>query len=237
MIKKKNIPKTIEINHLEFKTQNINTNQFNNKKFDTQNIVFTIPNCLTTLRIIAIPFIQYFILIDRHDLACGLFVAASLTDFLDGFIARNFPNQMSYIGSIIDPLADKLLIGSLTITLAVYNMLPLVFALIFLIRDFALIIASLVIRYQTLEPPITFRKFLNVKKYSIIQVKADFISKLNTAFQLILISLTLPSILFNYVNSFILIILQYITGTTTILSSISYIYKRGSYTIIDKNNN
>ena len=70
-----------------------------NKSHDNKNLIFTIPNCLTMLRIFSIPFINYFIFIDRHDIACGLFVMASLTDFLDGFIARNVPNQLSYLGN------------------------------------------------------------------------------------------------------------------------------------------
>lgn len=50
--------------------------------------IATIPNALTLSRIASIPFINYFILIDRHELACGLFVAAAITDFLDGRYRR-----------------------------------------------------------------------------------------------------------------------------------------------------
>ena len=76
-----------------------------------KKLILTVPNLLTSLRIASIPFINYYFLNDRHDIACGLFIMASFTDFLDGFIARNFPNQLSHLGSILDPLADKLLIG------------------------------------------------------------------------------------------------------------------------------
>ncbi len=78
---------------------------------DQKKLIFTIPNVLTSLRILSIPFINYFIFIGMHEVACGLFVASALTDALDGYIARNVPNQMSHLGSILDPLADKLLIG------------------------------------------------------------------------------------------------------------------------------
>ena len=76
-----------------------------------KTLIWTIPNFLTSLRIISIPFINYFVLTGQHDIACGLFVASALTDALDGYIARNVPNQLSHLGSILDPLADKLLIG------------------------------------------------------------------------------------------------------------------------------
>ena len=78
---------------------------------DQKNLIFTIPNVLTGLRIVSIPFINYFVFTGQHDIACGLFVLASITDGLDGYIARNVPNQLSHLGSILDPLADKLLIG------------------------------------------------------------------------------------------------------------------------------
>lgn len=78
---------------------------------DQKNLIYTIPNVLTGLRIVSIPFINYFVLTGQHEIACGLFVLASVTDGLDGYIARNFPNQLSHLGSILDPLADKLLIG------------------------------------------------------------------------------------------------------------------------------
>lgn len=50
----------------------------------SNNRILTIPNLLTISRIASIPFINYFIFADQHELACGLFVAAALTDFLDG---------------------------------------------------------------------------------------------------------------------------------------------------------
>lgn len=80
---------------------------------DQKKLILTIPNALTSLRILSIPFINYYIFAGQHEVACGLFVASALTDALDGYIARNVPNQLSHLGSILDPLADKLLIGRL----------------------------------------------------------------------------------------------------------------------------
>jgi cardiolipin synthase len=196
--------------------------------------VHTIPNYITMGRILSVPFINYFVLINEHEMACSLFLLASITDFVDGYIARNWPNQKSSLGSILDPLADKLLIGSLTVTLALTNMLPIELAVVILSRDFVLILASLVLRYKLIDEPKTFKKYINVQRYSTVQVEADSISKFNTFLQLSLITLTLPSILFDYNESVWLMALQYLTGTTTVLSSISYLYKRGSYKLIKK---
>lgn len=105
-----------------FNTQSIQYSNDSKKNFqnqeseltsnsDQKKLILTIPNLLTSLRIASVPFINYYFFIGQHDVACGLFVLASFTDFLDGHIARNFPNQLSHLGSILDPLADKLLIG------------------------------------------------------------------------------------------------------------------------------
>jgi cardiolipin synthase (CMP-forming) len=200
---------------------------------DEQNVIFTIPNILTSLRILSIPFVNYLVFINKHEYACALFLLAGFTDFFDGYIARNWKNQKSYLGSILDPLADKLLIGSLTITLTLNDMLPIQLALVIIMRDLCLIMASLFVRYRTLEKPVTWSTFLNVKK-SRVQVEADYLSKMNTVLQLALITFTLPSVAFNYLDSEFLTLLQWITGTTTVMSSISYLYKGGSYKVIKK---
>lgn len=221
----------------------------------TNNRILTVPNVLTLSRIASIPFINYFIFVNQHELACGLFVAAAITDFLDGkstreilqvwkkihlsrilgLIARRFPSQSSQLGSILDPLADKLLIGTLAVTLTLNHMLPLELLVLILGRDIALILASLYVRYTLVDKPITWAKYVNVSKYAPVQVQADRISKFNTFLQLTLISVTLPSTLLAYQDSAFLIALQYLTGFTTILSAISYLLKRGSYKLIKKN--
>lgn len=68
----------------------------------------TLPNLLTLLRIFAVPVFAIMLWYGKNAEACALFVAAGLTDMLDGFIARRF-NQKSDLGAILDPAADKLL--------------------------------------------------------------------------------------------------------------------------------
>ncbi len=219
---------------LSIKINKLFSNKNNNQNISSNDLIFTIPNALTMARIVSIPFISYFVFMNQYDYACGLFVLAAVTDFLDGYIARNWPNQLSNLGSIIDPLADKMLVGTLTITLALTNMMPVNLAILIVGRDIILILSSLFIRYKTLDKPVTLEKFINIKKYSSVKVEADTISKINTFLQLSLISLTLPSVLFAYQDAEFLIYLQYLTGLTTILSSISYLYKGGSYKLIKK---
>jgi cardiolipin synthase len=207
----------------KLKTENVASND--------QDRILTVPNILTLSRILSVPVINYFVFVNKHEYACLLFTLSGITDVLDGYIARNFKNQSSNLGSILDPLADKLLIGSLTITLFLNSMIPSELAFIILVRDLGLILSSLYIRYKLIEKPVTLEKYLSVRKHASIQVKPDSISKFNTFLQILLITFTLPSILLDYQSTLPLVTLQYLTGFTTILSTISYLYKRGSYKV------
>ena len=80
-------------------------------------MVITLPNILTFLRILAVPFFAIAVWYGRMTEACILFVAAGLTDALDGYLARRF-NQRTALGAILDPAADKLLITTAFILLA-----------------------------------------------------------------------------------------------------------------------
>jgi len=79
-----------------------------------------IPNLLTRLRIWAIPLIVATFFFDHPAWAwvcVGLFILASITDYMDGYLARHW-NQLSRFGRVLDPIADKLLIGALLLMMA-----------------------------------------------------------------------------------------------------------------------
>lgn len=71
----------------------------------------------------ASPFIGYFVLHDSHAWAAGLLVYAGVTDLLDGWIARRW-NRKTVVGTVIDPMADKVLMTVLTVCLAIKGALP-----------------------------------------------------------------------------------------------------------------
>ena len=82
-----------------------------------------IPNILTIIRFVFIPFI-FIAVISKHFLiSLILFTISALTDILDGYIARKF-NYITDFGKLIDPLADKLTQISLLLSLAILNILP-----------------------------------------------------------------------------------------------------------------
>ena len=85
---------------------------------------------------------------DRFSEAILLFGFAAVTDFLDGYIARNWKGQKSHLGAVIDPLADKILVTTLLVVLALKNWTePSLVCLIFA-RDFSLIFGGMWHRFR-----------------------------------------------------------------------------------------
>lgn len=85
-----------------------------------------IPNQLTTLRVILIPVFMFFFTSDMahaNVIACAVFIIASLTDFLDGHLARKW-HLVTNFGKIMDPFADKLLVLTALIYLAISGIIP-----------------------------------------------------------------------------------------------------------------
>ena len=99
-----------------------------------------LPNKLTILRVLMIPFFVLFMLLDIAGaadkwIAVALFVIASLTDFLDGYIARKY-NLVSNFGKFMDPLADKLLVSAAMICLVEMGRLPAWMVIVIISREF-----------------------------------------------------------------------------------------------------
>ncbi|KAK5007440.1 hypothetical protein LTR28_005287, partial [Elasticomyces elasticus] len=85
--------------------------------------IYNIPNILTASRLIAAPVIGYLVLHDQYGWALALFAYAGITDLVDGWMARRWKLQ-TVVGSVIDPMADKVLMTVLTVALAVKGALP-----------------------------------------------------------------------------------------------------------------
>ncbi|KOB74489.1 Cardiolipin synthase 1, partial [Operophtera brumata] len=115
--------------------------------------VFTVPNVLCITRIVMSPYLGYVIMQSEYNLALGLLVFAGVTDLLDGWIARNWEGQSTTMGSFLDPLADKVLIATLFVSLTWQHLIPLPLTLLIVGRDAALVIAGFVIRYMSLPAP------------------------------------------------------------------------------------
>ena len=118
-----------------------------------KNQFWTAPNQLTLLRLIFIPFVITNVLEDNWHWALALLVLAGLSDALDGWLARVL-NQRTLLGQYLDPIADKLLLSSLFLVLAIAHKIPWKYTVLVLSRDVC-ILATAMALYAT----VGFRDF------------------------------------------------------------------------------
>lgn len=182
---------------------------------------WTVPNLLCVCRIVLAPFLGHLIMEQHFHLSLALFTLAGATDLLDGYIARTWPNQKSALGSALDPLADKILISVLYVSLTAAQLIPAPLTVLIISRDVGLIAAVFWVRYKTVPPPVTLSKFFN-PCYTTAQLKPTLVSKVNTAIQLFLVAASLAAPVFHYTDSLLLQTLWYITAVTTAASGYSY---------------
>lgn len=104
--------------------------------------VFNLPNVITLLRLAAVPVVAWLILRENWVAACWLFLAAAVSDGIDGFLAR-WLNQMTPLGAALDTVADKAL-GVVTLVMLTYEgAVPLWVALAILLRDAVIVLGAL----------------------------------------------------------------------------------------------
>jgi cardiolipin synthase (CMP-forming) len=99
-----------------------------------------IPNMLSILRLALVPFFLYLLLKEMFSSAIIVLAIAGLTDFLDGYLARKL-NQITKLGKILDPVADRLYIFATLIALSVTGHIPLWLALLVVIRDVLMLLS------------------------------------------------------------------------------------------------
>ena len=101
-------------------------------------MVWNVPNILTLIRLLLIPVFVLFMAQNRMTAALIVYVSASLTDLVDGYIARKF-NQITDFGKLMDPLADKLMILSLMIGMLLKGIVPVAAIVLVILKDVLLI--------------------------------------------------------------------------------------------------
>ena len=110
--------------------------------------LWTISNSLSVLRIVLVVPLALSISSDAPGnrlYAVGLIIAAALTDFLDGFFARKL-DQITDVGKIIDPLADKIAVGVVCIVLAVQGEMPLWYLIVAIARDVLILLGGVYLK-------------------------------------------------------------------------------------------
>ncbi|KZT52371.1 hypothetical protein CALCODRAFT_525418 [Calocera cornea HHB12733] len=194
--------------------------------------IYTFPNLLTVSRILACPVLAWAILEGSWPLATGLLAYAGVTDWLDGWVARRW-GMRSVLGTILDPAADKALMTTLVVTLAMKGLLPVPLAVIILGRDVLLSISAFYWRYTSLPPPKTFARYWDFSIPS-AEVNPTEISKINTALQLLLMGVTTVSPLIAYDISMPLRVLQWTVAGTTIWSGLGYLFANNSVRLVGR---
>jgi cardiolipin synthase len=172
--------------------------------------VLNIPNFLTLLRIAAIPVFLIFLGDHRYGHALAIFVAAGVTDALDGAIARLMHSKTT-LGAYLDPAADKLLLLSAFISLAFLNEVPRWLVVIVLSRDVVVVLGYFLLFTMTQET---------------MEVRPTVAGKLATFFQLgsvafVLVGLVRPDL----VRPMVPQLFFYSAGLLTTVAGIQYVYR------------
>ncbi len=109
-------------------------------RFDQARLI-NIANCLTAMRIVLVPLFVYLMLAGKARGALAVFAACGLTDGLDGILARRL-RQRTLVGAYLDPIADKLLMGTAFIVLAHIGIVPLWLTILVISRDLFILVGS-----------------------------------------------------------------------------------------------
>ena len=132
------------------------------------------PNLLTLLRLFIIPFLVINLLDHRNGIALLLFLLAGVSDALDGQVARRF-GQSTRLGQYLDPIADKLMLSTLFLTVTHMNLVPLYVTVLVFARDLGILLISTLLYVTN-----TLRDF-----------RPSILGKLNTMLQIATVLLVL----------------------------------------------
>lgn len=167
-------------------------------------------NKITLFRVFLVPVFMFVLYSNNTYLAAAIFILASLTDTLDGYIARS-RNMITNFGKFVDPLADKVLVSAALISLVELGKIPGWVVVIIIAREF------------------TITGFRIIAASEGITIAASPLGKIKTITQLVaIISLLLNNFPFNLINLPFANIMLYISLFFTIISGVDYIYKNKS---------
>ncbi len=166
-----------------------------------------IPNLISILRIfLSIP-VVWMLMEQRFDIALMLFAIAGVSDGLDGFLAKHYGWQ-SQLGGLLDPLADKVLLVSSYLSLALLGLIPVALVLLVILRDLVIVTGALVYNFRVRE----------------LQAEPSLISKFNTLAQIVLVLAVVLDKGVIGLPQFLLLGLMWLVGITTIASGANYVW-------------
>lgn len=169
-----------------------------------------LPNIISLFRLLLVP-VAVWLLVEGDLLAAfWVFVVAGLSDAIDGFVAKRF-NMATELGRYLDPLADKALLVSVYIVLAIRGLLPDWLVILVTTRDL-LILGGMGLALALNMP---------------LMLQPAIVSKVNTALQIVLAALTLMAAGFGMPMDEAILFLVYAVAVTTVLSGATYLARWG----------
>jgi len=164
-----------------------------------------LPNLISLGRLLLVPLAIWLILGGRYGVAFWVFVAAGVSDALDGFVAKRF-DRRTRLGALLDPVADKALLVSVYVTLGLAHQLWTSLVILVVFRDVMIVGGFLLI--QAIAAP---------KHYDPL-----YISKINTGLQIALVAFVLARLGLGTASSMVDGLLSLAVAVTTVLSGLSY---------------
>jgi cardiolipin synthase (CMP-forming) len=166
----------------------------------------SIPNLVTLGRILLVPVVVWAITAGEMRIAFALFLAAGITDAVDGFLAKRF-GMSTELGAYLDPLADKAMLVSIYIALGIAEAIPRWLVILVVSRD--IMIVSAVILSWLVDKP--------------VRLKPHPVSKLNTVAQILLACVVLAALAFRLDAAIAVLVLTVLVTALTLLSVAFYV--------------
>ncbi|MCG8508050.1 MAG: CDP-alcohol phosphatidyltransferase family protein [Rhodospirillales bacterium] len=164
------------------------------------------PNIISMGRLLAVPVAVWLILTGSYGFAFGVFVAAGISDAVDGFLAKRL-NAQTELGKVLDPLADKALLVSVYVTLGHAGHIPTWLVILVVFRD-VLIVGGIILSHTLGRP---------------VRMKPIAVSKINTAAQIVLAAGVLGAAGIGVELGALLLVMCYAVAATTLASGGAYL--------------
>ena len=165
----------------------------------------SIPNLITIFRILLVPFTMWLIVTGQYLPAFFAFVVAGVSDGIDGFIAKRF-NQVTELGTYLDPLADKLLLVSIYMAMGFLELMPPLLVIIVVSRD-VMIVGAVLLSWLMDRP---------------VEMHPLWISKLNTTVQIAFAGFILAGLGLKLGVGGYILTGSFIVGALTVASGAAY---------------
>lgn len=168
--------------------------------------VVNLPNIITFARLCAVPAAVWLVLHGQFPAAFWLFVAAGVSDAVDGWLARR--NGPTVVGTVLDPVADKMLLVSMYVTLAAVQKLPDWLAILVVFRDVMIVGGILVLGVSGQK----------------VAIRPLLVSKVNTLLQIVLVGLTLAMAATGWDWPLVTLVLGWAVAASTLASGAAYVW-------------